>query len=248
VAADLDALSPGEAFVSATATSVASGDTSEFSVAQSATVFQLSAGGTVHVATGGYPDYTVGDKAVTVAFVGGPRLQMDSTSDVRVTGTDGNDRIQFAPAAAAAGAAAAAAAAAADAIRVEIAGFPTGIFHPAGRLIASGLGGDDDVQVAGSIGLSAWLYGGSGSDRLKGAAGHDVLLGEDRDDLLVGGDGRDLYLRLHETILDDEDDSRDMLTGSNGEDWFFLWSPEDKATDLKDEVFANDLDWILNVN
>jgi hypothetical protein len=46
--------------------------------------------------------------------------------------------------------------------------------------------------------------------------------------------------------VDDDDNSKDMLTGSSGDDWFFFWSPEDKATDLSDEVFANDLDWILS--
>jgi Ca2+-binding RTX toxin-like protein len=51
--------------------------------------------------------------------------------------------------------------------------------------------GDDDVTVAGNVGLTAWLYGGTGNDRLKGGAGNDVLLGGDGDDLLVGGAGRD---------------------------------------------------------
>lgn len=54
--------------------------------------------------------------------------------------------------------------------------------------------GNDDVQIAGSIDHSAWLYGGVGNDRLKGAAGDDVLLGEQGDDLLAGGSGSDLLI------------------------------------------------------
>src|SRR5262249_5018182 len=54
--------------------------------------------------------------------------------------------------------------------------------------------GDDDLQVAGSITLPAWLYGEGGSDRLKGGAGHDLLFGGAGDDLLVGGAGRDLLI------------------------------------------------------
>ncbi len=44
-----------------------------------------------------------------------------------------------------------------------------------------------------------------------------------------------------------DDGSADVLTGSAGYDWFFLDEPDgqDRATDLTDEVFADDLDWIL---
>lgn len=79
-------------------------------------------------------------------------------------------------------------------VEVLINGVSQGIFLPTGRIVAYGLAGDDDIQVAGSISLPAWLDGGAGNDRLKGGAGHDVLLGGDGDDLLVGGDGRDLLI------------------------------------------------------
>ncbi len=62
------------------------------------------------------------------------------------------------------------------------------------KIVVNAGGGDDDVQIAGSISLSAWLYGGAGNDRLKGGSGHDILLGEDGDDLLVGGSGRDILI------------------------------------------------------
>jgi hypothetical protein len=46
------------------------------------------------------------------------------------------------------------------------------------------------------------------------------------------------------TVWDSEEDA-DVLTGSAGLDWFFFDQQHDRATDLKDEVFANDLAWIL---
>ena len=63
-----------------------------------------------------------------------------------------------------------------------------------GRITVFGQAGDDDLQIAGSAQVPAWLYGGEGNDRLKGGAGHDVLLGELGDDLLVGHSGRDLLI------------------------------------------------------
>jgi len=192
-------------------------------------------------------------------------------------------------------------------------GIQLGTFHPTDRLTAHGQHGNDTIQVAGSIALSAWLYGDAGNDRLKGGAGHDVMLGGDGDDLLVGQSGRDMLIggvgadrivgnadddiliagylnfinrdaalraitkewtsgRAYEIRLlnlydgsgselpdnDDyflvtgeggtvvEDDESDKLTGSAGLDWF-LYSDEDndRATDLKDEAFADVLEWIL---
>src|SRR5262249_57657672 len=69
-----------------------------------------------------------------------------------------------------------------------------GRFNPPGRIIAYGYAGNDDIQVANSIPLSAWLYGGDGNDRLRGGSGPNVLLGGAGDDLLVGGSGRDLLI------------------------------------------------------
>jgi hypothetical protein len=43
-----------------------------------------------------------------------------------------------------------------------------------------------------------------------------------------------------------EDDDKDVLTGSSGSDWFFFDLLEDRATDLKDEIIANDLEFILS--
>jgi uncharacterized delta-60 repeat protein len=69
-----------------------------------------------------------------------------------------------------------------------------GVFAPSRSIVVFAGGGNDDVQVAGSVSLSAWLHGGDGNDRLKGGGGPDVLLGQIGDDLLVGGAGRDLLI------------------------------------------------------
>ena len=52
------------------------------------------------------------------------------------------------------------------------------------------------------------------------------------------------FLIWGSTVVDDG--ASDVLTGSSGTDWFFFNQDEDhdRATDLKDEVFANDLTWI----
>jgi len=99
-----------------------------------------------------------------------------------VTGTPGNDNIIFNPVGGSGD------------INVTMNGVSLGTFHPTSRIIACGLTGNDDLQVAGSISVSAWLYGGDGNDRLKGGAGNDVLLGGKGDDLIAGGNGRDLII------------------------------------------------------
>jgi large repetitive protein len=61
-------------------------------------------------------------------------------------------------------------------------------------IVVNAQAGHDDVTIAGNIGLTAWLSGGDGNDRLKGGAGHDVLLGGTGDDDLLGGQGRDILI------------------------------------------------------
>ncbi len=109
--------------------------------------------------------------AVTVQGVG----------DMVVFGTAGDDQIRFSPTSG-------------GRVVATLNGVVVATFHSPKRLIAYGLGGDDDIQVVGSIGISAWLYGGDGNDRLKGGDGDDVLLGGEGDDLVVGGSGRDLMI------------------------------------------------------
>src|SRR5262249_23014152 len=62
---------------------------------------------------------------------------------------------------------------------------------PVSRIVVFGQSGDDDIEVAGDIKVSAWLYGGAGNDRLKGGGGNDVLVGSDGSDMLIGTPGRD---------------------------------------------------------
>ncbi|MHC4404024.1 MAG: PKD domain-containing protein [Planctomycetota bacterium] len=198
-----------------------------------------------------------------------------------------------------------------------------GPYQPDWRLLAFGQDGDDNIQVAGSIALSAWLYGDAGDDRLKGGGGPDMLHGGLGNDLLVGQSGRDVLIggrgadrmvgnaaddimiggylgfadldealcaimrewtstrepgyrranlegddsnpewdnRLNDAIFlttqgDNRtvfhDDAEDLLTGSAGLDWFLASlvddddGTRDKVTDLHDNEFAVDLDWILS--
>jgi hypothetical protein len=194
-------------------------------------------------------------------------------------------------------------------LTVSINGAPAGTFGAPGGGPFSGLvvyaqAGNDDVQVAGSITVTAWLYGGDGNDRLKGGGGDNVLVGGDGDDLLVGGPGRDILIggrgadRIVGNADDDiliagvtaydanraalaailgvwvdpaltyeqriasiqdptlrggvylgpatvgNDDAADVLTGSSGQDWFWFDPIRDRVTDLHDEAFVNDLEFI----
>lgn len=148
----------------------------------------VAAGGVVRVEGTGYAPYNAGAKLVGIAFEGGPTLTQtqdaidSSLRTLIVTGTGAGDDLRFAPGNAS------------GAVEARVAGIPTGSFAPTGRLVAYGLGGNDSMEGAGGLALSAWLYGGAGNDRLKGGGGHDVLLGEEGDDLLVGGGGRDLLV------------------------------------------------------
>jgi PKD repeat protein len=94
-------------------------------------------------------------------------------------------------------------------IQVLINGVSEGVFHPTGLIIAYGQAGDDDIQIAGSIHLQAWLYGGGGDDRLKGGAGGSILLGGDGDDHLNGGSGRSILIGGN---------GEDRLVGGSGDD------------------------------
>jgi hypothetical protein len=70
----------------------------------------------------------------------------------------------------------------------------------AGRIVAAGLSGNDDIQIAGAITKPTVLFGGPGNDRLKagnapsieyGCDGNDLLIGGNANDLLIGGNGAD---------------------------------------------------------
>jgi Ca2+-binding RTX toxin-like protein len=86
------------------------------------------------------------------------------------------------------------------------------------------LGTFEDVE-------SVDVLAGPGDDEVRVEAAitvHTRLMGGAGNDLLEGGSGSD------------------VLTGSSGLDWFWFDQAEDhdRATDLRDEVFADDLAWI----
>jgi hypothetical protein len=86
---------------------------------------------------------------------------------------------------------------------------------PAGtqNVIVYAGGGNDNIQISGSVSVSVWLFGGPGNDRLKGGGGNDVIIGGEGDDLLMGGGGRDIIIggRGADRIIGDADD--DILVG-----------------------------------
>jgi large repetitive protein len=118
--------------------------------------------------------------------IGAVSLQVDPCESNKtalvIGGTNADDKIRFIPVGNT------------TSIKVLINGVSQGTFTPTGRIIVYGLGGDDDIEVAGSIGLSAILHGDEGNDRLKGGGGPSVLLGGDGDDLLLGGNGRSVLV------------------------------------------------------
>lgn len=130
---------------------------------------------------GAVSDEAVHSVAITTVAVQPAPCDPTKTSLV-VGGTDGNDHIVFHPGEVEGD------------VVVVLNGVSLGPFQPTGRLVAFGQGGDDTIQVSGSLSLSAWLYGDEGNDRVKGGAGHDLLFGGLGDDLLVGGSGRDLLI------------------------------------------------------
>ena len=84
------------------------------------------------------------------------------------------------------------------------------IVGPIDRIVAFGLGGDDDIKVHKSVGaIPAELYGGAGGDKLRGGQGDDVLVGGAGDDTLAGSDGRDLLIG---------GDGKDKIVGDDHDD------------------------------
>ncbi|HKA06537.1 MAG TPA: hypothetical protein VKD71_04715, partial [Gemmataceae bacterium] len=99
-----------------------------------------------------------------------------------VGGTDGADNISIIPGGGS------------GTFKVFVNGVSQGSFKGAERIAAYGLGGDDNIHLAGSIRVPAWLDGGDGNDRLKGAKGNDVILGGAGDDHIDGGQGADILI------------------------------------------------------
>lgn len=79
-------------------------------------------------------------------------------------------------------------------VKVLIGGVSQGTFNPDGSIIVYGQGGNDNIQVGGSVKLRAFLFGDAGNDRLKGGAGNSVLIGGTGNDHLGGGKSGDLLI------------------------------------------------------
>jgi uncharacterized delta-60 repeat protein len=150
------------------------------------TSFGLLVNGATITVSSGLESLAVDGGGGTDSFVsqGTPPVpvQVQGVADMVVYGTSGNDTITFTPQGNS------------GTVVACLNGVVVAQFAQPGRLIAYGGAGDDDIQVANSINIPAWLYGGDGNDRLKGGSGNNVLLGGAGDDLLVGGSGRDLLI------------------------------------------------------
>ena len=105
---------------------------------------------------------------------------------------------------------------------------------------------DDDILIGGFLNF--------GGNQLETAISYVMLewtsarTYEDRIKNITDGGGtidREnsyYYLQWLNTVQDDQE--KDVLTGSAGADWFFANFESDRVTDLKDEAFAEELDFI----
>lgn len=118
-----------------------------------------------------------------------------------IFGTTANDNIQITPKGKSSATAAT--------LRVKMNGEDLGQFTGVNSIQASAFEGNDRIQLAGSIKVSATLDGGIGNDRLKAGAGNDLVIGGDGDDELHGHTGNDVLLGGI---------GADQLNGGPGED------------------------------
>jgi PKD repeat protein len=79
-------------------------------------------------------------------------------------------------------------------VEVWINGVSQGIVAHDGRIIVTGLSGNDDIEVSGSLRNEVVLFGGSGDDRLKAGGGPALLVGGEGKDWLIGGPARDILI------------------------------------------------------
>lgn len=128
-----------------------------------------------------------------------------------VGGTTGNDKIQFLPGGSQGG------------VRVRVNGVDQGSFAPTGSIVVFAQDGNDNIQLAGSIRLSARLHGDAGNDRIKAAKGPSVLDGGEGDDMLIGGKANDVIIAGA---------GADRVVGGPGEDVIIAGSMDSDDTAL----------------
>lgn len=77
---------------------------------------------------------------------------------------------------------------------VSVNGVTSGPFRPTSRVVVLGYGGDDRIEVADRVRVTAWLVGGVGNDTLAAGGGSGVLLGGAGKDILAAGAGRSVMI------------------------------------------------------
>jgi hypothetical protein len=114
-----------------------------------------------------------------------------------ITGTDASDQIAVEPGLTA------------STLKVTLNGAMSVAPLPTGRIIVIGGEGDDDIQIAGTVGSPVWLYGDAGNDRLNAGNSGSLLIGGNGNDELLGGAGRDVMIGGN---------GADKLIGNNNDD------------------------------
>lgn len=192
-------LPAGFRLIQSLASSIAPGQTDEFTVAMDT----LSAG-----LRSGQVSFSTSDSHAPIfnfAIVGSVSSPAPATSSasafmvgstLTVQGTSGNDTISFSGRS--------------SALVTIFNGKSIGPFSGVTKVIVNAGDGNDKVDLS-SLYLNATANGGPGSDTLIGSAADDVLNGEAGNDLLDGGPGDDHLLG---------GDGNDTLTGGDGVDYF----------------------------
>ncbi|MEK6259848.1 MAG: Ig-like domain-containing protein [Planctomycetota bacterium] len=109
----------------------------------------------------------------------------DGGTALLITGTSANDTILVEPGSTN------------STLKVTVNGVNHTVAKPSGRIIVTGGAGNDNIQIAGAISNSVWLYGDAGDDRLNAgnaSPGGNLLFGGDGNDDLLGGNGRDIMI------------------------------------------------------
>jgi hypothetical protein len=140
---------------------------------------------------------TVSEKAIGAGPAAGLVADpvVPGKSALEVVGTDGPDTIRFEKVG--------------GGLRVNLNGTAYGPFGGFTRVIAYGLGGNDDIQMNAAGSYSVAFFGGMGDDKLAAASGPSLLVGGEGDDRLTGGNGADLLVG---------GGGKDTLRGGNGDD------------------------------
>jgi hypothetical protein len=136
---------------------------------------------------GGSDECTV--TSIVTPAAAGSVITIPDTSEggtaLLITGTTGDDQIHVSPGSSS------------STLQVTVNGTTTTQPRPTGRIIILAGAGNDDVQIAGSIANSSWVYGEAGNDKLNvgnASPGGNLLIGGDGNDDLKGGSGRDIMI------------------------------------------------------